>query len=1294
TDACLPDCTAARCGDGFVRRSVEACDDGNDDDRDGCRSDCALPTCGDGIVQEGEECDDGNRDDTDGCLSTCLLARCGDGFVWAGHEECDDGNQDPTDACLPDCTAARCGDGFVRRSVEACDDGNDDDHDGCRSDCALPTCGDGIVQEGEECDDGNRDDTDGCLSTCLLARCGDGFRRLGLEECDDGNRDPTDGCTNECTLPRCGDGVVQPGEECDDGNGDPTDGCTTLCRRARCGDGFVWAGHEECDDDNLTDGDACTASCRFARCGDGVVWAGHEECDDGNQDPTDACLPDCRRARCGDGFVWAGHEECDDGNGDNTDGCLIDCRRFDLCAGFAIEDVAPPVACLGVVPATLRLTAGGLGFLVVDGVRPAVTFAGAPVAITAMSGCAPIAGVYADVSGCATMDIAVPPGLAAGDYPIAVRNPITTDCTAEGVFSLGLPPTVTSVVPSAVCESTPTITVTVTGTGFRAGTQVLLEGGIGATAVVVLSPTQLQATFSTPPPGTYDLIVSNGPGCEATLPNALKVLRLPMVFFVDPPIVYSGIDTQVTIYLSGLNGGGVTDVAIRRTGTANAPASIPFVYDPARPNQVQAVVPKGLPSGGWDVFVTDAGLGPTGCTGKLDNAFRVTGQLTLALRSIDPPFGWTSATTPVDLRAQDPAPVGQTSFKNVPRAYLSPVAGGVARALTAVAFVDGGLVTAVVPGGLPVGLYDVIVVNPDETVGLLPAGFRVTAAAPPVIDTISPGSVPGGGTVVLLGSGFDNPAVTMECRDSAGNLTSPAVTRNAWTPASVSISVAGLAPGLVCVLRATNPDAAYGEFSALGVTNPAENLPNFTELPSQMTSARRAPVAVPGRATSTARFLYAIGGDGGLVTGALSSVEAAPLDRFGALGTWRSLPQGLPAARTLAAGQTVGRFVYLVGGNSGLGGASGTPVATVYRAEILRPGDAPALTDVFLELDPAGIGPGIWYYRVAAVMAGADPDNPGGESLPSDPQPVQVPAGLPQGLRVTLTWVAVPGAASYRVYRSPTPGLAAGNEQLLAAVPAGTTYSDTGGATGAQRPRRLGDLGTWAVMPALNTAREGLGLASARDPLAPGTWYLYAAGGRTAGGTTPTRYEYLAITVDAGGSQAPAPAWVQPAVNQLGVGRWQNGIFTANETVTTRVSPGDTWLYVGGGYDAGGALVTDLDAARVQAGGQLTAWSALPTDPGQRAGYGYAVAANQLFAFGGSGGAPSNDGRSAQICGLGLVCAGGLPDPPDLKNFNAIPAPLARARYLMGSVLESGHIFLLGGATPTGPTATVESVVW
>lgn len=1288
TDACRNDCKSAVCGDGVVRVGVEACDDGNQANDDGCTNACALPTCGDGVVQPGEECDDGNKSDSDDCLSNCLKATCGDGHVRAGIEECDDGNADPYDSCLPTCKAAKCGDGIVWKGAEACDDGNPVNGDGCTNACALPTCGDGVVEKGEDCDDGNKSDADACLSTCLWASCGDGHVFVGVEQCDDGNHQNGDGCNAGCTKPGCGDGLLEAGEQCDDGNQLNNDACLASCMKASCGDGFLWKGVEDCDDGNTKNDDGCTNACKPAACGDGVVWTGVEQCDDGNQDPTDACLPTCEAATCGDGIVWAGVEDCDDANLDNTDGCLIDCQRWDPCEAFTIQSVDVPAACLLAQPKTLTLT--GTGFLVVDGKNPTVSLGGIVTPVKSLGGCQLVPFVFTKVQSCTSLTIDVPPALPLGTYDIVVANQVSKPCPRKITYSVAAPPTVASVVPSLTCEGGQSFTVN--GANFVPGSQVTFNN-LAADSVVYVSAAQLIATYKAIGPGVYDVTVSNGAGCAGTLAKAVTVAKKPIIFFVDPRVLYSGISVQATIYVSGINAGNVASIGIRLTGS-----NLPFVplqgikYDAARPNQVQAIVPAGLAPGPYDVQLTDAAT----CQVTLSPAFTETNQLTLALTGIDPPFGWTQADTGVTLTATAPPPAGKTAFQNVPAVYLNPNPAGpgqVATALRAVGFVKSSQVTALVAKGLPPGAYDVIVINPDATVGVLVKGFSVTPNKPPIIDAIAPGSIPNSSQVVnVLGSGFDAAAkVSLTCKDPANIVTGfPASVVSATaTEVQTTVNGAAIAVGSACVVRVTNPDSTYGDFSALGVTGPAENLTAFVPGPNMQT-ARRALGLTHGRITGAARFLYAIGGDKGAAASALKSVEAVPINPFGELGTWRTLPTSLPSPRTYTTAQTLGRYVYVAGGNDGAGANS--PSQQVYRAQILGPVDSPRVVDVLLDLNANGIGTGLWYYRVSAVMAAGDVNNPSGEGLPSDPQPISVPV-LPLDVQVKLTWTPVPAAAKYRIYRSPTPGLAAGSEQLLAEVAGNVVaYNDDGSAVPnpAVVPRQLGDLGEWAVQPALNQAREGLALSLGPDPVAAGKWYLYALLGRGPASSLLTTYEILPITVNPDGTQTVAANWTFGGAG-VSTGRWELAGFVVDRTVTNRLAnpATDVWIYAGCGANAAAnGTVSNFDAGRILAGGQLTGWTVVKALTGA-AGYGAAAAANQLFVFGGNNAGPGVGGKSGQLCGTGGPCS----PEPGVQNWNA-GISLASPRYLMGSTIESGRIFIVGGDGGAGAVSTVESVVW
>ncbi|EDM79667.1 putative lipoprotein [Plesiocystis pacifica SIR-1] len=228
----------------------------------------ADPECGNGVVEDGEQCDfgDGNGE-TEGCTPECQIAACGDGYVHKQYEDCDDANDNQNDYCLNDCTENVCGDGIVNEGVEACDDGNDNDNDDCTNLCALSTCGDGVIDPGEQCDDGNDNHNDAC-AVCHFAYCGDGFVFEGEELCDDGNLEDDDACLNTCVEATCGDGIIWYGEEtCDDANDNDNDECPGSCQDAVCGDGYVWTDNGEvCDDGNLVSDDGCDSDCLAEFC--------------------------------------------------------------------------------------------------------------------------------------------------------------------------------------------------------------------------------------------------------------------------------------------------------------------------------------------------------------------------------------------------------------------------------------------------------------------------------------------------------------------------------------------------------------------------------------------------------------------------------------------------------------------------------------------------------------------------------------------------------------------------------------------------------------------------------------------------------------------------------------------------------------------------------------------------------------------------------------------------------------------------------------------------------------------
>jgi hypothetical protein len=473
------------------------------------------------------------------------------------------------------------------------------------------------------------------------------------------------------------------------------------------------------------------------------------------------------------------------------------------------------------------------------------------------------------------------------------------------------------------------------------------------------------------------------------LTKAVTIAKRPQLYFVAPAATWSGIAIEAVAYVSGYGAGSISgdvqSVGVRPSGSNDALTPVSYVWSKAAPSKIRFTVPKGLQAGDWDLVVSDT----LSCLVVLADAFTVAAQPTIALTGLQPPFAAAGKATSTTLLATSPAPSGKVALQDGVAIYLSNSALGTALPLRAVGFVKGGLATALLPGTLSAGDYDVVAVNPDGSVGVLAAGLKVTSTPPPVIDTIAPGSVPSSGsTVDILGSALPSSggSVQLLCINSAGTSSVVTLTPSLSTTTALTVTVPGsLSAGTACIVRVLRADGVYADFSALGVTEPSENLGSFI-VDDAMTAARRAPAVTTARATGSARFIYAFGGDGGGVSSARSDAEVSAVDAYGDLAGWRALPLALPGKRTLASAATVGRFIWLVGGHDGASAQK-----TTYRAAVLSPDEAPQIDDIQLDTAAVGLGAGVWSWRVAAVMASNDPINPAGESLASDPVTVRLP---------------------------------------------------------------------------------------------------------------------------------------------------------------------------------------------------------------------------------------------------------------------------------------------------------------
>lgn len=958
-----------------------------------------------------------------------------------------------------------------------------------------------------------------------------------------------------------------------------------------------------------------------------------------------------------------------------------------------IDAVEPEALCN--LDDSANIVIRGQGFLQVNDLLPEVSMAGRQVPVSMLESCEDLPTTGLQVKRCERIVLALDATqFALGDVAVEVRNSDPAGCagTAQGKLRVVGRPSIAAIAPSELCSDVASV-FTVMGSGFDRGARASIDGADAA--VEFVSENELRVTSQALAVGTHAFTVRNAGSCEATKPAALTVEPSPIVFFVDPPRVYNATPVDITIFTSGLAGNAIKVELVRdqeRRDLTN--------FRHAAANKLVARVDAGLASGDWDVVVTSG----AGCPGILPGGLVAGDSLSDALvTAIEPRFAYVGDDTAITLSGAGLMPV--------PRVYLTPVGGsGSAQALRAVEVKSGGgSLTAIIPAGFSAGKYDLIAVNPDGKVDVLAQAVTITANKPPVITTVTPASLPANATASLTLAGSDfrsNLTVELDCKQPDGTRVPIATTEQAPTNGGknvvvdVSISSA-VAAGSVCLVRLTNEDSAYFEYSAFSITNSSFNLSSWRSAPALKT-ARRALSLVAGRPTATSRYIYAIGGDNGVDndpntrgSSVFDAIESSQVDVFGAMSEWAPQRNTLPGPRSGAGAVTVGRFVYLVGGHDG-----SNVHDELYRAAILDPLAGPTIEDLDASLGNGqlGLSQGLYYYRVASVAAAGDLANPGGEGLAGELLPVQMPERS-EKIVLTLKWSAVAGANRYRIYRSPSPSATADSLQRIGEIDCGASlcdcvahpeqcsFRDDGKAADASKtPLPAGSLGVWHAVNgarcstancSLASAREGFAVTALANPADTNQWFLYTFGGRGAGGTYLDSYEVATITLSAGGAAQTVADWV-PGNDTLSLPRADHGAWLItkqnSQVIAGSGSPNDVWIYVGGGRTTGGSTDTSLEAGKLGSNGQLDAFVASDPLKGALVGFATGASNDQLYTFGGIAG--NADGTSAHLCDGSGSCT----PLPDLKSgaFNALGSATTNRMY--GSATqESAFFFVAGG---------------
>ena len=246
---------------------------------------------------------------------------------------------------------------------------------------------------------------------------------------------------------------------------------------------------------------------------------------------------------------------------------------------------------------------------------------------------------------------ATTPVHAAGLVSVSVTTPGGAD-TLLDAFTYVAAPTLTLVSPSTGPAAGGT-SVTLTGTGFRAGIQVEL-GGHPATDVVVVSATELTATTPAHADGLVDVLVST-PGGSATLAGGFTYVASPTITAVSPENGPTVGGTSVTI--TGSNLVGTTVV----TFDGVAATDVMVVND----STVTATTPA------HSADFVDVTVSTPGGSATLAFAFEYVAQPTLLVAS--PSGGPVAGNSSVTLIGGNIAGATSVTFDGVPATNLSPV---------------------------------------------------------------------------------------------------------------------------------------------------------------------------------------------------------------------------------------------------------------------------------------------------------------------------------------------------------------------------------------------------------------------------------------------------------------------------------------------------------------------------------------------------------------------------------------------------------------------------------------------
>ncbi|MCI0585876.1 MAG: IPT/TIG domain-containing protein [Planctomycetes bacterium] len=346
-----------------------------------------------------------------------------------------------------------------------------------------------------------------------------------------------------------------------------------------------------------------------------------------------------------------------------------------------------------------------------------------------------------------TVGAAAPPGV----YDLRVTGSTGDVAFLPGyVEVLAPPPDATSVAPT--CASTGGGTsLTVGGTGFLAGAEVVLGDVIG-TATAVPNATTITTTAPARAAGSVDLVVIAADGQEDRLPGAILYGAGVSIDSVFPAVGSTAGGTTATILGSGfVNGCAVT---------IGGACGVTFVDS----TRLEVVLPgNGLGGSPFDVVVTNPGGGSCG-TGTLFGAFTVVSGSDPTITSVTPASGPNAGATAVTIIGSGFTPGATVRFG-------ADLADGTGGALATVTLVTPNQIDLLAPPG-PSGPTSLLITNTTGQVARLAGGYTYLPLLQ-LSDRLDGAISPAGDVDAALIEGLNGTLLSLKAAATSGSLLQP-----------------------------------------------------------------------------------------------------------------------------------------------------------------------------------------------------------------------------------------------------------------------------------------------------------------------------------------------------------------------------------------------------------------------------------------------------------------------------------------------------------------------------------------